>query len=82
MRTTITAVLLLVVGAAAVAGSQADADFLQEKVNGWFAEAKPAAKGVWLTDAKGCLVSAFDDGTGIKLVKMLDARSKQPICRK
>lgn len=71
--------LLLVISG--VVAAESSEEFLSKKVDSWFAEAKPATKGVFVTDAKGCLFSVYDPGNGIQVIPMLD-ETKKPSCRK
>ena len=75
---------IFVISFLAIAGlavAQNKDSFLSQKFNEWFAEAKPATKAIWVTDAKGCLHSIYDAGNGIQIVAMLD-KDKKPVCRK
>ncbi len=71
----------LLLGISGLVVAESSEDFLRKKVDSWFAEAKPASKGVFVTDAKGCLFSVYDPGNGIQVIQMLD-ESKKPTCRK
>lgn len=74
-------VFVLLVLASGIVQADSKNDVLQAKIDSWFAEAKPVDKGLFVTDAKGCLYSVVDGGRGLQLIAMLTA-DKKPLCRK
>lgn len=77
--TLIAAAIILLTGAATAASSDAD-DFLNKKIDQWFASAKPASEGAFVTDSKGCLYGIYEGQNGLVAVAMLN-NDKTQICR-
>lgn len=74
-------VLAVFLCGASVAHADGKDAFLDSTVRGWFAEATHVAKGMFVTDAKGCLSSLVNTEAGLKLIPIL-GQDKKPLCRK